>query len=457
MRTVVATGAAALALVLTAPTALARTAAPRADGVWRTDGYGTVVVLDGDTLQEYQTTAVGCVKGDAARRTAPGRYTGADGDVVTVRVAGDGRHATLSADGSVGHRALRRLPNLPRACTRSLPQDPVTAFDVFWQSFEENYPFFAAKGVDWHAVRQQYRPQVRPDTTREQLFDVFSSMVRPLYDAHVAVSDGERTYAEARPGTEAPGPGLDARAKELITARDLRGAPYLRDFANGRITYADLAGPGRLGYLRVSGFGGYAGDDHSYAAQLRELDTALDIVFTADRAHRLRGLIIDLRVNGGGSDALGVHLAGRLTDTPYTAYAKRVRNDPRNPARRTQPEPVPVLPSLAPRFTGPVAVLTGGSTFSAGETFTQALMARPGRTVRIGQATQGLFSDVMHRYLPNGMAAWLPNEEFLDAEGRAYDGTGIPPHLVEPVFTPEEFAEGRDSAYDRAADLLRRR
>ncbi|WP_277994563.1 hypothetical protein [Streptomyces sp. A10(2020)] len=33
------------------------------------------------------------------------------------------------------------------------------------------------------------------------------------------------------------------------------------------------------------------------------------------------------------------------------------------------------------------------------------------------------------------MAAWLPNEEFLTRSGRTFDGTGIPPHLTEPVFT----------------------
>lgn len=44
-----------------------------------------------------------------------------------------------------------------------------------------------------------------------------------------------------------------------------------------------------------------------------------------------------------------------------------------------------VTPAQGPRHTGPVALLTGGSTFSAGETFVQALMDRPGRTVRIGQ------------------------------------------------------------------------
>lgn len=62
----------------------------------------------------------------------------------------------------------------------------------------------------------------------------------------------------------------------------------------------------------------------------------------------------------------------------------------------------------------------------------------------------------MSRELPNGMSAWLPNEEFLTRSGRTFDGTGIPPHLEEPVFTEEEFAERRDSAFDRALNVLRK-
>jgi len=243
--------------------------------------------------------------------------------------------------------------------------------------------------------------------------------------------------------------------KKFIVERDLARAPYRRDFAAGRITYADLP-DGGPGYLRVSGFGGYTTADHgSYAANLAELDKALDTVLTTERTRRLPGLIIDVRINGGGSDALGIHLAERLTDRPYVAYAKRARNDPADPTRHTRPEPIPVLPAHAPRYSGPVAVLTGGSTVSAGETFTQALMDRPGRTLRIGQPTQGVFSDVMSRKLPNGMTAWLPNEEFLTHTGHTFDGTGIPPQITEPVFTKEEFAHNRDSAFDRTVSLLR--
>lgn len=88
-------------------------------------------------------------------------------------------------------------------------------------------------------------------------------------------------------------------------------------------------------------------------------------------------------------------------------------------------------------------------------TFTQALINRPGGTIRIGQPTQGVFSDVMERNLPNGTTAFLPNEEFLNRSGHTYDGTGAPPHLTEPAFTKEEFAKKRDSAFDRAVSALR--
>ncbi|MFG2960041.1 S41 family peptidase [Streptomyces sp. NPDC048291] len=458
MRNTVGTTAALLALALAVPAAAAApattAATTAATGLWRMDGYGTVLAIDGQGAQEYQTTAVSCLKGYfATAAPEPGTYD-VEGAVISVRPAPDGEHARFGVDVAVGHRQLRRIGSLPAACTRPSATDPRTAFDVFWQSFEENYPFFAAKGIDWHAVRDRYRPLVHKDTSRARLFDIFSRMITPLHDAHILVLDGDRHYGVPRPGTVVPTEELNDRVKKFVVERDLAQATHRQDFAGGLITYADLKQRG-LGYLRIASFDGYDRDNPSYTAQLAELDRALDTVLTPARTRALRGLVIDLRVNGGGSDALGIRIAERLTDTPYVAYSKRARNDPADPAGHTRPEPIPVVPSAGPRYTGPVAVLTGGSTVSAGETFTQALTDRPGRTVRIGQPTQGVFSDVMTRTLPNGMAVWLPNEEYLTRTGTTFDGTGIPPRISEPVFTEEEFAKGRDSAFDRAVELLR--
>lgn len=234
---------------------------PTIDGFWRMDGYGTVLSLRNGTLQEYQTTAVSCLEGGSAQRTGPGTYTLGDGTVLTVRTRGDRDHGSVRADGDVGDRNLRRIPALPDACTSPGPgpEDSLAAFDVFWQSFEENYPFFAAKGVDWHAVRDRYRPTVHEKTPKGELFAVFSAMVEPLDDAHVAVWHGKSVFSRVRPGTVQPDGTLDAKVKKFVVERDLKDARNLQDFANGRITYADL--PGGQGYLRISGFGGYAADE----------------------------------------------------------------------------------------------------------------------------------------------------------------------------------------------------
>lgn len=464
-----AVGIAALVLAVTGSAALSvasaeearqseaarHTAGPTA-GVWRMDGYGTVLKVDRGRVQQYQTTKVSCLKGTSAKRTSGhgdrARYVAEDGEAFTLRPEGSRTRASMHIEGSVGDRGLRRIQALPGACAREVPEDPVKTFDVFWQTFDENYPFFAAKGVDWDAVRDRYRPQVTAETTPDELFAVFREMVAPLHDAHVAILAGESgSFGQVRPGTEMPTPQLDAKTRKFIEERDLVGAE-VRAFAQGRISYADL--PDDRGYLRITGFAGNT-EKGDHASESAELQRALDAVLTPERTASLKGLIVDLRVNGGGSDQLGLDLAAHLTDRPYLAYAKRTRNDPSDATRFTRPQPLYVRPAAGSRYTGHVAVLTGGSTVSAGETFSQALMERPGRTLRIGQPTQGVFSDTMERRLPRGWSILLPNEEFRTRHGQTFDGTGIPPHDLEPVFTDEEFEQGRDSAFDRAVAELR--
>ncbi|HEV7626909.1 MAG TPA: hypothetical protein VGO89_10440, partial [Streptomyces sp.] len=285
----------------------ARHAAGPPVGTWRMDGYGAVLSVGRDHVQEYQTTKLSCLKGTSADRAGghggTARYEPEDGQAFTLRSSGGRSRAAMHLEGSEGDRKLRRIEALPDACARTEPKDPVKSFDVFWQTFDENYPFFAAKGVDWDAVRDRYRPQIDSKTTQDELFAVFRKMVTPLYDAHVAVLAGETgTFGQVRPGTEMPTPELDAKVRKFIEERDLKDN-RMEEFGRGRIGYADL--PGGQGYLRVLAFIGYT-KDGGYASQRAELQRALDAVLTTERTEQLKGLIIDLRVNGGGSDTLGL-------------------------------------------------------------------------------------------------------------------------------------------------------
>lgn len=440
---------------------LAATAGPtgRVDGIWRTDGYSSTIVVEGGKAQFYATTSTTCAPAELMKQTGSPRPDG------TVRFAGAGQpftfravrdRAVLQLEGSVGSRHLIRVEKLPNACTEPAPTGPMATFDQFWSTYAENYPFFRAKGIDWTAVRDRYRPRVRPGMSDAELFDLLVEMVEPLGDAHTGIRSPDREFAGSRPGTTLPDPALEARIRPYIEQTALRGRTFT-SYANNRIGYADL--PGRIGYLRVIAFMGYAGDEPDYRIDSRVLKQTLDVILTKERVsgpNRLRGLIIDLRLNGGGSDQLGLELAGRLTERPYFAYFKRARNDATDATRFTAPQPLAVRPAAATAYTGPIALLTGGSQMSAGETFTQALMNRRPQPVRIGANTQGVFSDVLLRTLPNGWQYILPNEEFRTLGWKSFDGAGIPPHVRRPVFTAAELAGGRDSAFATAVALLAR-
>ncbi|MEU5402312.1 S41 family peptidase [Streptomyces sp. NPDC005963] len=435
------------------------------NGFWRMDGYGMVVGVRDGVLRAWETTAISCQGSLTAQQqgtpAADGsvRY-GVDGLVLTVR-ARAAQRATLSIDGSVGTRGLRRIAALPALCGQPQATGPVATFDVFWQTFKENYAFFARRGVDWDAMRATHRPKVHSGTTDRELFDILSEMVAPLQDAHVsldaATPELTRSFRAIKAGTVGPTQEYDDQIRAFIERRDL-GGTRLQEYAQGAIGYADL--PGGLGYLRINRFVAYS-PDGGYENDSAELDRALDEIVTRARTSgrtAWRGLIVDVRVNAGGSDGLGLQIAARLTDRVYTAYAKQVRNDPDDDTRFTPRQKFRVVPAVdAPRYTGPIALLTAGSTVSAGETFTKALAERPLPTTLIGENTQGILSDVHGRTLPNGWQLGLSNEKYTTPRGVSYEGPGISPDVRTPVFTDAEFAADRDSAFDRAKALLTRR
>ncbi|MFE4976760.1 S41 family peptidase [Kitasatospora sp. NPDC056651] len=425
------------------------------EGVWRMEGYGLLVAVSGNRLTTYDVTAHSCVPGwiTATQAAAPGpdgtiRYVMGD-NALTLTPRGRNR-AVEHEEGGVGSKSLDRLDALPPLCATPAPNDPLAVFDRFWEEFEENYPFFAAKGTDWHAVRDEKRRTITPATTVDRLQDIFADMLSPLGDAHTALArvvngHAKPVFSGQRPGTTEETEELTVRARQASAAQ-LTGPEQL--FANGRLGVGRL--PDGIGYLRVSSFGRYAPGGHQN--QLDELDRALDAVL-ADPDH-LAGLVIDVRLNGGGSDALGLHIAARLTDRPYLAYRKVARNDPADPTKFTRPEPITVRPSPGTHFDGPVAVLTSSISTSAAETFTQAMMGRSPHVLRVGENTQGVYSDVMIKTLSPDLLVGLPNEKYLTRDGSTFDGPGIPPNVRTPVFTTDELAGLRDSALSTARRIL---
>ncbi len=435
---------------------------PSLDGVWRSQGYGYVFEIKGPELTAFEVTATTCVPGLTARRTATavqgreGTFETKDGDVFFIRAGGGKDHKLLHAEGTASDVRIDRLPALPAVCEHPTPNTPPDVFEVFARTWAEHYISFDLKKADWDKIVAANRPRITAKTTPAELFDTLEGMIAPFGDAHTFIRAPElkRTFRTHRPGTDrvVKGGFEEFRSKGLPALLAVTDRAYLktppRKWCKDQIQYGHI--DNSTGYLRILSFSDYS-NDGGFAGGLAALEAALDTIFSDPALNRL---VIDVRVNFGGFDPWGLAIASRLATGEYLAYTKEARADAVDRNKWTPGDPSRVRPSSRPGFRGPVVELIGPLTISAGETFTQALMGRTPHITRIGENTQGVFSDVLARQLPNGWSFGLPNEIFRTPEGTTFDGPGIPPDVAVPVFADEDVAAGRDPAMAKALQLL---
>jgi C-terminal processing protease CtpA/Prc len=206
-----------------------------------------------------------------------------------------------------------------------------------------------------------------------------------------------------------------------------------------------------VGYLGILSFHQYTADDDLQSG-LACIRAASDEIFA--KATALKGIVIDVRSNGGGEDASVLEMASRLADRRYLAFGKQARVSSAKKVRFASRDLIFVEPSTRPRYVGEAVLLTGRHSASAAETFTMALMGRRPKICRIGESTQGVFSDVLDRRLPNGWRVVLPNEIYVTADGKSFDVRGVPPDVSVAGFSRKNFKSERDPALEKALALL---
>jgi C-terminal processing protease CtpA/Prc len=449
-----------------------KNAAPSFDGYWQSDAYGLFVEIRGAELSTSQITSISCLPWWTAKRAPNDSTKGGAifkrGDAAIHLEPGPSADTLLLREpASVTQMRLRRVRARPKHADDKLANTPPNNYALFWQTFAEQFALFELYHTDWQAVDRKYRPQVIAATTPEELFGILREMIRPFQNAHTNINAGSinRFYVGYRPVSEIgrklqATPSLsveqieDLFSRQAQRTRDIIEAKYsegkLRAYCNDKIHFGKLKDA--IGYLRVLAFEGYA-KDGSFEQEARSLEAALDDVFKD--AKSMKGLIIDVRVNLGGADPFCLAIAARFAAAKYLAYSKVARNNRRGALRFTEPQPIWVSGSTRPGYHGRVVLLIGPDTISGGETFAMALMGRKPRVEFIGENTQGVFSDVVGRKLPNGWTFGVPNEKYLTETGKSFDSQGVPPNIHVPVFPKADLQSARDGALERAIAVLR--
>ena len=165
------------------------------------------------------------------------------------------------------------------------------------------------------------------------------------------------------------------------------------------------------------------------------------------------GLIIDLRVNGGGFTPLGFYLAGRFAATKEFAFNIQTKNGPGHDDF-DDPSPNYIEPTGNTQYTKPIILLTDQYSASNAEDFTIMLVTQD-HVTHIGETTSGIFSNIsLQRYLPNGWSVAFSHQLYTYEDGTSPEGVGIIPE-IEVINTPADWNAGTDNVIEAAIDLLK--
>lgn len=427
-------------------------------GIWQTQGCGSIFQVEPGHIALFDVLGSQCL---LRADVTPARFSGDYGDWIR-NAPGTGASWHLIISGMT----VDPLDRLPPACANAPKQpdrDPLKNFDYLWQTFDTHYAFFGAHGVNWQAVREQYRPKVAALPKDGDPFPIFAEMLALLKDTHVRLSDGKRVaHVKKFPVATQAGPNgpvlLDDHYLEAGLVAYLKGpstpleAPA-KSTGNHQIAYGRLKGKG-YGYVAIFSmdwFGKGEDDDVPLDTRVQSLQTAMDEVI--DALQGVKGVVIDLRYNGGGEDAIALAIAGRFTHVPRPAWSKR----PYEKGKTHGPFHMSVQPSSGKALPVPIVLLTSDFTVSAAETATMALRALPS-TVQIGQPTRGVLSDRLEKVLPNGWTLSLSNEIYMDPQGTVFEVNGVPPDVMTKApspTAPDEQRFGRDiaMAVDKLAQM----
>lgn len=308
---------------------------------------------------------------------------------------------------------------------------PTGNFEALWKIIDERYCFFDYKGeeygLDWNAVHAKYRARVNDRMSDDQLFEVMADMLAELRDGHVNLSRAA-DFARYWSWQE----DYPANLSDSLLRRYL-GTDYM--IASG-LQYRVLGD--NIGYVRYESFSDAIGEGN--------IDEVIN------RLMLCRGLIIDIRGNGGGMLTNAERLAARFTNEPVLVGYIRHKTGPGHSDFSSMEEQW-INPSANLRWQKPVCVLTNRSVYSAANEFVKYMQRFPQVTI-VGDRTGGGAGLPFSNSLPNGWAVRFSACPMYDADGQSTEFGIAPDYSV--ALTEADFARGRDTIIEFARALLSR-
>ena len=330
-----------------------------------------------------------------------------------------------------------------------LNHDPEKNFEELWKTFNDRYPFFEERNVDWKKQYETYRAKVTSKTGDDELFDIFCEMLGPLNDGHVSLiaktsEDRKRRFTPEKKPRFWREFTSQQQIEQLFQTTEK--TLVANGFSQPKQTEAWILHYGRsrgFGYLRILELEG---------VNRRTLADALDKVGRDFKD--LDGVIIDIRDCPGGDDDTAITIINRFCDRRRVAFHRKTKFGP-GEDDLTRLKTWHIEPEGDAQFTGPIVLLTCDSVFSGGEAFALAIRQLPHVTI-VGDHTNGIFSYELEKRLPNGWRYSLSYQKYFSADMVCYEGQGVPAD-IELFNSKSDIEVGTDPLIIRAIEVLKSR
>ncbi len=307
---------------------------------------------------------------------------------------------------------------------------PEKNFEIFWKEFDRHYSYFEYKKINWDSLYTIYRPKINNNTNDNELLELLADMSYHLKDGHVTIFSpiGNRAYNHH-----------EDRLSPTLNWIDISTiGKYCENlFSINKTIYYGRIIDKNIGYIYINNFGG-------------EYDDYLQIDNILGNFMDTKGIIIDVRMNGGGTDTYGKIIASRFADEKRLFRKIRYRNGPEHNDFTNWIDDYIAPVDLT--YLNPVIVLTNEYCFSSAEDFIQAMKVFPHVTT-MGDTTGGGSGNPILRELPNGWTFRLSTWQAVDAEMNNIENKGIYPN-ISLWLTQEEFDNKIDKILETAIEKI---
>ena len=411
------------------------------NGTWESVGSGWILeIKDSTSYQFYDITSISCV---------PIRK----GSLQELQKALKLQNDTLNLLEGVINYQFIRSKTLPQLCIETNTEknkNPIYNFEVFAETVKEHYAFLELNNINWNQLYKQQRGKLTEKSTDVELYLVIEETLELLNDNHAFLEATDEVNAELEKqsiqdkNTSENLPEYGDMEVAGIVAKHHLKEDLTRDYKlkfpliqwgkmNDDVGYiqvksmwlfANLDVPKKrideVGYVDafVETFHQmYEGD--YVTEEVKEVSKIMDMVM--NDLSGMKSIIIDVRFNGGGQDAVSFEILSRFIPKGKLQIAtQKLRYGNRF---------TPILPLYIDvktnAFNKPVYVLTSKQTGSAAEALSIATMAMQ-NVKRIGSTTSGAMSTALEKKLPNGWSFAISNEIYMDNNGKPYENIGVP-------------------------------